>query len=72
MIDERLQSLMVCPAGRRPLNLLGDYLVCRNCGVKFPVVEGIPVLIIEEAELPDGCQLGSALKCFAEGGRIGG
>ena len=30
----------------------GDRLVCERCGRRYPVRDGIPVMLIEEAELP--------------------
>ena len=30
------------------LGLLGDWLCCRDCQYKYPIRDGIPVMLIEE------------------------
>jgi tRNA(Ile2) C34 agmatinyltransferase TiaS len=41
---------VVCPACWGELRAEGKALVCAACGRKYPVVDGIPVLIVERAE----------------------
>jgi len=55
---------LVCPLGKFPLKQTGEYLECTNCGAKFPVKEGIPLLLIDDAELPEGVNNIEELKCF--------
>ncbi|HAX49491.1 MAG TPA: Trm112 family protein [Ignavibacteria bacterium] len=55
---------LVCPLGKYPLNQTGEYLECSNCGAKFPVAEGIPLLLIDDAVLPEGVNNIEELKCF--------
>jgi uncharacterized protein YbaR (Trm112 family) len=38
-------------------------LVCSRCTVRFPVKQGIPVLVSGEAELPEGLRELSQLPC---------
>ena len=54
MIDERLLAVLVCPACRTKVRLEGDRLVCENagCGLRFPVREDIPIMLMQEAEKP--------------------
>jgi uncharacterized protein YbaR (Trm112 family) len=40
-----------------------DGLVCQRCRLVYPVREGIPCLLPEEAALPPGCDSLSALPC---------
>ena len=40
---------VVCPACWGELRGEGQALVCAVCGRKYPVVDGIPVLIVERA-----------------------
>ena len=47
--DEVLQ-ILACPGCHGALLQLQDYLLCANCALKFPVQEGIPVLLLSEAE----------------------
>jgi len=55
---------LVCPLGKFPLKQTGEYLECTNCGAKFPVKEGIPLLLIDDAVLPEGVNNIEELKCF--------
>jgi uncharacterized protein YbaR (Trm112 family) len=52
MIDERLLEILVCPACRTKVRLEGERLVCQNpaCGLRYPVRDDIPVMLIHEAE----------------------
>jgi uncharacterized protein YbaR (Trm112 family) len=49
-----LLAILACPlaACHGPLEQRGDRLVCRSCGLSYPVEERWPVLIPEEAERP--------------------
>lgn len=51
-IDERLLDILACPACKKPVKLDKERLICQNvsCGLKYPVRDGIPVMLIEEAE----------------------
>jgi uncharacterized protein YbaR (Trm112 family) len=44
---------LACPACYGDLRLEDSRLFCTACGRVYPVVDGIPVLIIERAERPD-------------------
>jgi uncharacterized protein YbaR (Trm112 family) len=65
MIEIFLDDL-VCPVGKYPLLKVGETLVCTNCGAAFPVVEGIPHLLIDDAVLPEGINEYTSLLCFKE------
>jgi len=54
MIDERLLEILVCPACRTKVRLEGERLVCQNpaCGLRYPIRDDIPVMLIHEAEKP--------------------
>ncbi|MBT3186323.1 MAG: Trm112 family protein [Candidatus Thioglobus sp.] len=49
MIDEDLLKLLVCPKSKEPLKQVGDELICEKSGLAYPVKDGIPVLLEEEA-----------------------
>lgn len=40
-----------------------EALVCEQCAVRFPMKQGLPILIAEEAELPADCRTLSQLPC---------
>lgn len=52
MIDPELRRLLVCPVDHAELIDEPEVLVCSQCGRRYPVVEDIPVLLADEAELP--------------------
>jgi hypothetical protein len=54
MIDAKLLEILVCPKCRTAVKLEGGRLVCQNaaCGLRYPVRNGIPVMLIEQAEKP--------------------
>jgi uncharacterized protein YbaR (Trm112 family) len=54
MVDPELLEWLVCPVCRAPIRPEGDRLVCTRCGRRYPVREGIPVMLVEEAEGPEG------------------
>ena len=52
MIDPQLLELLACPACKTPVTLEGERLVCAQCGRRYPIRDGIPVMLVEEAEQP--------------------
>ncbi|MFT3787722.1 MAG: hypothetical protein QM770_16390 [Tepidisphaeraceae bacterium] len=53
-IDPALLKILRCPLTRSELTLEGDTLVATKGGLRYPIRDGIPVLLVEEAELPEG------------------
>jgi uncharacterized protein YbaR (Trm112 family) len=56
MIDKELLEILACPKCKADVKLEGDRLVCQNagCGLRYPIRDGIPVMLIDEAEKPVG------------------
>ena len=52
--DSELLEILRCPLTRSRLRLEGDFLVADVGGLAYPVRDGIPVMLIEEAKLPAG------------------
>jgi len=54
MLDQKLLEILACPAceTRPPVRLVGDRLVCDQCGRRYPIRDGIPIMLVEEAETP--------------------
>lgn len=67
MVSEELLSLLVCPMGKAPLRREGEFLVCTRCGPRFAIKDGIPNMLIEEAELPSGRPSLRDLECVRSG-----
>jgi uncharacterized protein YbaR (Trm112 family) len=53
-VPASLLEIIVCPADRGDLTLssAGDTLTCGSCGLVYPVRDGIPVLLVDEARRP--------------------
>ena len=53
-IDPELLDMLRCPLTRSRLRQEGDWLVAEVGGLAYPVREGLPVMLVEEAKLPAG------------------
>ena len=51
VLDRNLLDILVCPVSKTPLvwNEQGSELRCKASGLAYPVRDGIPVLLEEEA-----------------------
>ena len=47
-------DLIYCPECKNEVKLDDNKIVCLNCGRRYPVRDGIPVMLVDEAELPEG------------------
>ena len=54
MIDKELLDILACPLCKAEVKLEDDKIVCTKCGRRYPVKDDIPVMLIDEAELPKG------------------
>ncbi len=56
LIDPELLEILACPAcDERPPVTLDESnlrLVCTVCGRRYPIRDGIPVMLVDEAEKP--------------------
>jgi len=52
MIDKSLLDILACPSCKEPVLQEGDEIICQNdqCGLRYPVRDGIPVMLIDEAK----------------------
>lgn len=64
MIDKELLDILACPACKGDVELKDHKLknnglastgqsqkiICKKCGKKYPVRDGIPIMLIDEAE----------------------
>ena len=53
-IDPELLSILRCPLTRSKLRQEGDFLIAEVGNLAYPVRDGIPVMLVEEARLPAG------------------
>ncbi len=66
MVEEQLMKILRCPLGKAKLREEKNWLVCEKCGVRYPIREGIPVMLIHEATLPAGVEDVKDLPCQKE------
>ncbi|MCU0665857.1 MAG: Trm112 family protein [Candidatus Omnitrophica bacterium] len=52
MLDKELLDILACPAckGDVEYDQKDSKIICKSCGRKYPVREGVPVMLIDEAE----------------------
>jgi uncharacterized protein YbaR (Trm112 family) len=51
-IDKELLEILACPVDKAPVVLRDDRIVCTTCGRRYPIRDGIPVMLVDEAEPP--------------------
>ncbi len=52
MLNKELMAILACPACRKAVKEQGREVVCRGCGRRYPVRDGIPVMLVDEARRP--------------------
>lgn len=50
MIDKELLDILACPACKSDVELKENKIICKKCHKKYPIKNGIPVMIIDEAQ----------------------
>jgi uncharacterized protein YbaR (Trm112 family) len=52
MLDEKLLEILVCPkcGGQLEYRAEEEALLCHSCRLRYKVEDGIPVMLIDEAE----------------------
>lgn len=55
-LDPELLEILACPdcKGDVEYRESESVIVCLACGLRYPVRDGIPVMLVEEAERPEG------------------
>ncbi len=49
-MDEKLLEILACPKCKGEVKWKGDKIICPQCKKYYPIREGIPVMLIEEAK----------------------
>lgn len=51
-ISQELLDILACPACKADVRLEGDKIICtqKSCGLRYPIRDGIPIMLIEEAQ----------------------
>ena len=48
-IDKKLLDILVCPVSKGSLEQIDDELICNESKLAYPIKDGIPVMIPDEA-----------------------
>ena len=48
-IDKKLLDILVCPVSKGSLEQIGNELICKESKLAYPIKDGIPVMIPDEA-----------------------
>jgi uncharacterized protein YbaR (Trm112 family) len=51
-VDPALLEILACPKCKARVELTEERLVCVKCGLRYRVENGIPIMLIDEAEPP--------------------
>lgn len=53
-VDKELLEILACPNDRGDVEYreAEEVIVCLKCGYRYPVRDGIPVMLIDEADKP--------------------
>ena len=73
MISQDLLEILRCPLdpSNTRLRMKDEHLECERCALRFQIKDGFPVLVVEEAVLPTGCESVSQLPCQREAQKTG-
>jgi len=52
-LDKKLLNILVCPVSKEPLEQIGDELICKKSKLAYPIKDGIPVMLPDEARKID-------------------
>jgi uncharacterized protein YbaR (Trm112 family) len=69
MIGKDFLDILRCPLdpSRSKLVPSGDDLICERCALCFPIRDGFPILVVEQAHLPKGVDSIAQLPCQVGG-----
>ena len=48
-IDPKLMEILVCPMSKKTLIQKGEELICKESKLAYPIRDGIPIMLPEEA-----------------------
>lgn len=54
ILSKELLDILACPLCKTDLRYdkKNQKLICKKCKRKYPIRDGIPIMLVEEAELP--------------------
>ena len=48
-LDQKLLDILVCPVSKKNLVQVDQELICKESGLAYPIKDGIPIMLPEEA-----------------------
>ena len=68
MIHQDLLEILRCPLNPSHVRLvlINGSLECERCALRFKIKDGFPILVVEEADLPKGCESIAQLPCQSD------
>jgi len=52
MIDPELLDVLACPDCKSDVEFRDNKIICKGCGRRYPIKDGIPIMLIDESESP--------------------
>jgi uncharacterized protein YbaR (Trm112 family) len=49
-IRKELLDILACPVCKTAVRLEGDELVCDTCHRRYPIEDGIPIMLVDDAK----------------------
>ena len=49
-MDEKLLDILACPQCKSNVKHENEWIVCTGCGLRYPIKDDIPVMLISEAK----------------------
>tara|TARA_Y100001970_G_C14070716_1_gene769278 strand:- start:323 stop:490 length:168 start_codon:yes stop_codon:yes gene_type:complete len=53
ILDKKLLDILVCPVSKEPLEQVEDELICYKSKLAYPIKDGIPIMLPDEARKLD-------------------
>ncbi len=50
MVNKDLLDILACPICKGEVKQKDDWIICLKCRKKYPISDGIPVMLIDEAK----------------------
>lgn len=50
MIDDDLLNILICPDCKSDVEELDGMIICKNCHKKYPIRNGVPIMLVQEAQ----------------------
>jgi|SaaInlStandDraft_1057018.scaffolds.fasta_scaffold868435_2 uncharacterized protein len=57
MLDKKLLDILACPMGKSELKVIDDSFLECKCGLRFKIEDNIPIMLMDEAIIPEGIEL---------------